>query len=509
VVATLATPSQTVGLPPRIELDTLSRFAVLSTVVLFDNLLAAPQYIANEQGVNMKSRILLFTASIVAVSVVTAISFAQKRTDTAEKPITGDFKITIRNTTSGQTYQSTTMIRGKRERTETGPMAGGMSTGSVSVTQCDLRRTIQINDSSRKYLITPMESASGDADSAGSANSSSPSRRGGVVTMTVNTIDTGERKELFGFTARHLKRTMNSQTSPDACYQNQIRMETDGWYINLEYGLDCGESDRPPQTGGTTAGGCQDRYQFKRTGPSRLGYPLSETTTMYGADGRPMFTSAKEVVELSRQPLQAALFDVPAGYTEVRTQEEMSGTTSMADVMAMQRQQSDASRPGNNQNVASSAAGNANTAAKVRVGVVEFNNKTKASVSTDSLREQLIAMLKGNGVDAVALNASSPSEAAIEAKAKECAYVLYTDVATLKTASSGKKIGGLLGRAAGVGSGDAGKSEVRLEFRLVPAGSSSATVQSSVTSKEENDQASVSSAIENEAKAVASAVGKM
>jgi len=223
-----------------------------------------------------------------------------------------------------------------------------------------------------------------------------------------------------------------------------------------------------------------------------------------------MFTSSKEVVELSRQPVEAALFDVPAGYTEVRTQEEMSGTPSMADIMAMQRQQqqSGSSRPDNDENVTSSAPANANTAGKVRVGVVEFNNKTKASVSTDSLREQLIAILNGNGIDAVALNASSPSEAAIEAKAKQCAYVLYTDVATLKTASSGKKIGGLLGRAAGMGSGDAAKSEVRLDFRLIPAGSSSATVQSSVTSKEENDQASVSTAIEKEAKAVASAVGK-
>ena len=71
--------------------------------------------------------------------------------------------------------------------------------------------------------------------------------------MTVNTIDTGERKEMFGFTARHLKRTMTSQTSPDACSQNQMRIDTDGWYINLEYGLNCGGSERPPQTGRTAS----------------------------------------------------------------------------------------------------------------------------------------------------------------------------------------------------------------------------------------------------------------
>jgi predicted secreted protein len=59
-----------------------------------------------------------------------------------------------------------------------------------------------------------------------------------------------------------------------------------------------------------------------------------------------------------------------------------------------------------------------NAQPKAKVGVVEFNNKPKASVSTDSLRQQLIAVLNGNGIDAVALNASSASEAALEAKAK-------------------------------------------------------------------------------------------
>jgi hypothetical protein len=459
----------------------------------------------------MKRRVLLFTAIIFGLSVVTAISFAQRRTDTAEKPITGDFKITITNTVSGRTYQSTTMIKGKRERSETNMMAGGMNAGSVNITQCDMRRTIQVNDRSRTYLITPMDSDSGDSSSSGGASapaSSGPRTRGGLVTMTINTVDTGERKEMFGFTARHLKRTMTSQSSPDACNPNQMRMETDGWYINLEYGLNCGNSERPPQMGRTPTGGCQDRYQFKRTGPEKLGYPLTETTTMFGADGTAMFTRTQEVIELSRQPLDAALFDVPAGYTEVRSQAEMSGAPSMADAMAMSRQQTGDTHTGSEQTSTSGMQSNANTAARVRVGVVEFNNKTKSTVSTDSLRDQLIAMLNGDGIDAVALSASSPSEAAMEAKAKQCAYILYTDIATLKSASSGKKIGGMLGRAAGVDTGGSGKSEARLDFRLVPAGSSSPTIQSSASSKEESEQASISAALESEAKTVASAAAK-
>jgi hypothetical protein len=457
----------------------------------------------------MKSRFFLLAAIIFAISAVTAISFAQRSRDTVEKPITGDFKITIKNTTSGQTSQSTTLIKGKRERSETSMGMGGAN--SVSITQCDLRRTIQINDNSRKYMISPMDSDDGaTSGNAGMTNSSStePSRRGGVVTMTVNTVDTGERKEMFGFTARHLKRTMTSETSPDACYQNKIRMDTDGWYINLEYGLNCGNSDKPPRMGAPSAGGCRDRYEMKNTGPSRLGFPLVETTTMYGEGGQAMFTRTQEVIDISRQPLDAALFDAPAGYTEVKSQQELSGAPSMADVMAMQRQQSGDTHSGSADSSMSRPSTNVSAAAKVRVGVVEFNNKTKSTVSTDSLRQQLIAMLNGNGIDAVALNASSPSEAAIEAKAKECTYVLYTDVATLKAASSGKKIGGFLGRAAGVDTGGAGKSEARLDFRLIATGSTSPTVQSSASSKEDSEQASVSAAIESEAKAVASAVGK-
>src|SRR5258708_30824944 len=175
----------------------------------------------------MKRRFLLFTAMIVAVSAVTAISFAQRKPDTADKPITGDFKITIRNTAGGQSSQSTTMIKGKRERSESS--TGGMSTGNMSITQCDLRRIIQVNDRSRKYLITPMDSDSGDADSGAAASSTTgrPHTRGGVGTMAINTIDTGERKEMIGFTARHCKRAMTVQTAPDRCYRTLVANGTD------------------------------------------------------------------------------------------------------------------------------------------------------------------------------------------------------------------------------------------------------------------------------------------
>src|SRR5262249_29404349 len=184
--------------------------------------------------------------------------------------------------------------------------------------------------------------------------------------------------QILGITERHWKRTTMSETSPDACAQQQMKMETDGWYINLEYGLNCGGTTRRPQVGRMQAPqGCRDRMQFKRTGPTNLGYPLIETTTMYGPDGSVQFTATKEVIEWWRARLDAALFDVPAGYTQASSQQEMYAAPSMAEMMATARQQEEQSSSGRQTSTPSTN----NAGGRVKVGVVEFNNKAKTSAS--------------------------------------------------------------------------------------------------------------------------------
>ena len=454
----------------------------------------------------MKLRLSLFIIVLFVITSIVAVSSAQRDN---EKPITGDFKITIKQTVGGQTTQNTTMIKGLRQREESSMSVAGMNMNQVNITQCDLRRTIQVNDSARKYLVTPMDADDSDTSApTAPATTAGPTQTGGVVTMTVNTVDTGERKDMFGFTARHLKRTTTMESGPNSCQQQKMKFETDGWYINLEYGLSC-ESGRPPQAGRRAPQGCRDRYQYHHTGPAHLGFPLVETTTMYGADGSRTFTMTKEVTELSRANLDAALFDVPAGYTQASNQQELSGAPSMADIMAMAQKQSGQQPSGNQTSTPNTPANtSAPAVAKAKVGVVEINNKTKTSVSTDELRERLVATLNGNGIEAVALNASSADEAAMEAKAKGCTYILYTDISALKAASTGKKIGGFL-KSAGVGggSGDAGKSEARLDYRLVSVEGGAARLQASASSKEDSTDASVNAALQDEAKAVTSAVG--
>jgi hypothetical protein len=45
--------------------------------------------------------------------------------------------------------------------------------------------------------------------------------------------DTGEKRELFGFAARHLKTVVVKEAGADACNKRTEKVETDGWYIEL------------------------------------------------------------------------------------------------------------------------------------------------------------------------------------------------------------------------------------------------------------------------------------
>jgi hypothetical protein len=386
------------------------------------------------------------------------------------------------------------MIKGSRERTQMN-MGSGMD--MVTITQCDLKRIVQINNTARKYVITPMETVTAtDTTPANTGAVSEPVRRGGVVTYTTTATDTGERKEMFGFTARHVKTSITIQSSPDACNPTNQRMETDGWYIDLTFGLDCDVSRSQMVNRPMARGGCQDRVQFKRVGTAKTGYPLSETTTMYGPDGRVMFTTTKEVVELSRAPLDTALFDIPTGYTEARDTQELYAMPSM-DSMINQAQDQPADRTQDTRPVAGTKA-----AGVLRVGVVTINNKSNKPVSLDTLRDRLVSSIESSGVDAVPLNAISQAEAEIEAKAKQCDFILYTDIASLKSS----KLGGMFGRVTGVEA--ASKTEAKVDFKLFAVGEASPRLQSSASAKIEGDEESAGNAIDTEARQVVAAVKK-
>lgn len=67
--------------------------------------------------------------------------------------ILADTKIKSRQTMQGQSFESTTYIKGKRQRIEQN--TGGIE--MVSVTQCDLRRNLRIMPATKVYVIEPYD----------------------------------------------------------------------------------------------------------------------------------------------------------------------------------------------------------------------------------------------------------------------------------------------------------------------------------------------------------------
>ena len=436
-----------------------------------------------------------------------------------------DLKITRKNGAGGYSGQSTVYVKGARERTEMPTI--------TSIRQCDLHRTIQINERARKYVIVP--------DSEGVAATPAPApttpqgpkttRRGTIVTHTVNITDTGERKQMFGYTARHIKTSTVMDAPAEACNPGHMEMESDGWYIDFAAGGPACDVDRPtpPPTRGERPD-CADQVRYRTTGSGRLGFPVMVTTKfkMGGAQGGDeedaevtammsnAMTTTLEVTEISSVTLDPSLFDVPAGYTQAASMQELyspsTGVSGMAGPPAYSggmppgaRPPSDTGQSMGAMNGAAMSATKPKQPGMIRVGVAAINNRAGGSVSLGSLRERLVGSISDSNVEAVALDAADPTAADAEAKAKECDFVLYTDLSALKQ-SAASKVGGMFGRVTGVGGLE--KYESRVDFRLVATGGSAPSLESNATAKEEGADASVSTALEREAKAVTAAARK-
>ncbi len=349
-----------------------------------------------------------------------------------------DTKVKIRQTSGGQTYENATYIKGKRQRSESN---GGQM---VTVTQCDLRRNITIMPPMQAYMIQPFgdPSASNTTNTTTPRPAAQPVTKGGVVTSTVTTRDTGERKQMFGYQARHIITTMEMESSPDACSNVKTKMEIDGWYIDAAFALDCDlgaayQNYQPP----ATPGGCRDRYVTKAVGTAKKGFPVWEKTTMFGPNGAESFSSTNEVIEFSQATLDPSLFDVPAGYREVKDFASLyAAPTTMpttADNPSSTTPATTTNPPSNPQPTKAPEALPAKKAGVIRIGVVNVKtDKVAENMNAANLAKAveatLIEKLKAPNVEAIPIQATALKEIEAEARQKECDYLVYTTVSHKK-----------------------------------------------------------------------------
>lgn len=347
---------------------------------------------------------------------------------------------------------------------------------------------------------------------------------------------------MFGYTARRLKGVMEHQSSPDACQKGGRRTESDGWYIDLKYGVDCPAATRGASSAAYRREGCRDEIRMKSAGVANPGFPVLLTSKMFNEDGSHT-AMTREVLEISRSPLDAALFEVPAGYTEAKDYAQMSGAGAASTGGAGVDGDNDAEvstthTGGNNQSNGANASNGASAGQPalgpkkpgvVRIGVVmpkaQMGQGASAVDAATPVRNMLVQRLSGAAVEVTVLEARAPEQVGPEAQQKECDYVLYTGVTQKKGGGGG--FGGFLkkaipvadptpltgadgGGAEGLSGSIKAKDEITVEFRLLPAGGGSTPkAANTLKAKAKSDGEDVlTPLIEQVATAVLSSVAK-
>lgn len=350
-----------------------------------------------------------------------------------------DIKIKTRTAVMGHTSESTVYIKGSRERNE---MSFGGHGGSVSLIQCDQKRMVTVNGN--QCMIIPM----GGGESACPAMPNMRSmgqmmhggepeapHKGGVLTITRTSTDTGETQEMFGYKARHIKSTMVMESSPDACNQSHMKMEMDGWYADLSAGFSCANESYSTMACRGGRGGCSDRIVVKGGGGVPLGYPLKQTMSVTSEQGT--FTTTTEVVELTNTTLDDALFEMPRGCKVMDMTAMMGGAPATTSAPAAQPAPAAAAPPPPPAAPAVPAVA-AKAPGVVRIGVVKIKDMSGSSLPTDNMRLDLMAEITKQQFDVIPLDAESPqSDVESEARSKECDYVLYTVATQVKDPGAG------------------------------------------------------------------------
>ena len=224
---------------------------------------------------------------------------------------------------------STVFLRGSRQRREQlfeFPQSVGnrRPMRHVTISQCDTRRTILVNPENHLYAIVPMTDPAKDLErrrqllaQAREAARRNPQPPGPEVLMTIDGVDTGERRAVGGRLARHLVTTTTTLPSAGAAAHASERVE-DGWYVDLP-SANCVELDSSMHGAiGVAvvlrAGQPRDRLRVERHGVVASGFPVQLVMRYSNQTEGISVTQTTEPIEVSQRGLDEALFDVPAGY---------------------------------------------------------------------------------------------------------------------------------------------------------------------------------------------------
>jgi hypothetical protein len=137
---------------------------------------------------------------------------------------------------------------------------------------------------------------------------------GKTVHNYIETVDTGERRELFGYAARHVI------TKTRQIRDSEILSESEsvGWYIDLPAAW--AKLHPPPKPGSycyiTSETDARDEYKFSEVGKRETGFAILSSRTHRSAC-RDETVYREEVTEFSEAPLEPDVFVPPPDFKRV------------------------------------------------------------------------------------------------------------------------------------------------------------------------------------------------
>jgi hypothetical protein len=284
-------------------------------------------------------------------------------------------------------------IKGARERTVNQTPNGS----TITLRQCDLKRTLTLNEQAQTYYVTPDPQDENAAKAAALATGQPVEEAsGGRIVLTTTVTDTGERKMMYGYQARHLKAKVIQEPSQDACTQVRQIFQIDGWFADIAKEQAGCMSFAPPVQQGP---GCHDKVIEKRVGSGKPGYPLQENITMAAPDGGAM-TVGVITSELTKQAkLPTEMFDVPVGYRQVNSVAELNGISPQQPMAQQaQAQQPQMAQPYQQAAVPQAGTGQTSAAsmkATMMAGVMNPAAAPAAQMKANAMAAQTLGMLGG------------------------------------------------------------------------------------------------------------------
>ena len=253
-------------------------------------------------------------------------------------------KMTVRNVFDGMSTERTEYFQGDRKRLEYRSATGGAkrADGSMdlhygphiaSITRCDLEKMYELNLDAREYHGAPYPPQPFTQEQMKAMGLKPQGDLPPTPTLLaeITTRDTGERKEMFGHTARHVIRT-RKETPLEGSHSQPREAVEDGWFIDpFDMGISCDRKWREGERGHVhvaawlhNTNGPPELPKFVETGKWESGFAVESRMTTRGEyvlpDGTKKentWTFETAVTVLEEGPLDPAVFEVPAGFREV------------------------------------------------------------------------------------------------------------------------------------------------------------------------------------------------